>query len=453
LTVRSPGDPGLEVIPAFYAMGLPMFSFISAHKMPVFQKLISPLQELLRNNHYSRSCPILTDLDWIETGVHRVISESTTGRGFLQKLGYMGRKISVSLFFQSLRSKRRLSHLKHCLGLLLGSMKERRKDQDPFRDYKELDNFEIYFGDGHFHQHASHDPKIGGKHRATEHFFALNARTNGMSHLTLAKIGGDVKREHDISAIKREGIEALRQAARRGAHGKKVLYVWDRACIDHEMWEKFKMEGGIYFITRTKQGMQLTVEKANDFDPEDPVNTGVLSDQMVTTKTSQHSLRRITYHCSIRNQTFRFITNLPKSIRPGLAAYLYRMRWDIEKVFDEVKNRMNEKKSWSTHKNGKIAQALFICITHNLMTLLEDEAEKEGIKNDQDIKRKEQRLEESIKKRKLRPDQVSIMERTSHRCAQITTIFIRWFRGVFSLGASWVEAMELLRGDYERFFR
>jgi|GEM_PF-4430479 len=43
------------------------------------------------------------------------------------------------------------------------------------------------------------------------------------------------------------------------------------------------------------------------------------------------------------------------------------MRWDIEKVFDEVKIRRVEKKPWGSGPQTKEAQAHCICLAHNLM--------------------------------------------------------------------------------------
>jgi len=41
------------------------------------------------------------------------------------------------------------------------------------------------------------------------------------------------------------------------------------------------------------------------------------------------------------------------------------MRWDVEKVFDELKNKLGEKQAWATSKNAKTMQATFLCIAHN----------------------------------------------------------------------------------------
>ena len=58
--------------------------------------------------------------------------------------------------------------------------------------------------------------------------------------------------------------------------------------------------------------------------------------------------------------------NLP----PGLIAFLYKLRWDIEKIFDEKKNKLEEKKSWAKGPIAHSQQAHFTCLAHNLMVLL-----------------------------------------------------------------------------------
>jgi hypothetical protein len=49
---------------------------------------------------------------------------------------------------------------------------------------------------------------------------------------------------------------------------------------------------------------------------------------------------------------------------------LYKHRWDIEKIFHELKSKMNERKSWASSKESKKSHAIFECLTHNLLLLL-----------------------------------------------------------------------------------
>ena len=68
------------------------------------------------------------------------------------------------------------------------------------------------------------------------------------------------------------------------------------------------------------------------------------------------TLRRVTYKDSATGKVYRFITN-ELTLPPGLLAFLYKLRWDIEKIFDQVKNKLMEQKAWANSQTAKIQQA------------------------------------------------------------------------------------------------
>jgi hypothetical protein len=330
----------------------------------------------------------MSDLEWLETGVLRVLSDDQSGRAFLQKLFHLANDVGVSQFFAKLRSGRRLTDLQETQTRLLDLMEERRRDADPLLKFEELSKYLVFSGDGHYHEHACHDPKIDGSHRTTQHFYCLNYRTLGMNHFALAEICNGVKKEHNQ--------KELRQGAGKGI---KTLYVWDMAILDYPFWEEMK-KGGVFFLTLCKSNLRFDLEKELEFDAEDPVNEGVLLDQMARSRTEGRLVRRVSYQCSTDGKVYTFVTNLYKTVRPGDIALLYKMRWEIEKVFDEFKNRLGEKKSWSTHEYGKKSQANFLCLTHNLLRLMEDKLESEGAVNKQDPERREKKAQECPEQKK-----------------------------------------------------
>ena len=69
--------------------------------------------------------------------------------------------------------------------------------------------------------------------------------------------------------------------------------------------------------------------------------------------------KTLKYKCPISGKTYGFVTSL-SNVPPGLIAYLYKTRWDIEKIFDQVKNKLAEKKAWATSDTAKKMQAQFI---------------------------------------------------------------------------------------------
>ncbi len=418
---------------------------------PVFQKFIEPLREAASaGNPYARSCPEISDIEWAQTNIMRIIQDRKSGRDHLQSLFEAGVEISIGLFFKNLRSQRRLNYISHLLQSLVEIVNERRVSKDPLAQFDELNGFDVHLGDGSFFEHSCHDEAIKDAKRPIEHFFTKNARTRSMSHLAMARIGGDAIREHDASVLKRKDKEALRQGAPKG---RKVLYVWDRACIGFDLWHKLKTSGGIYFITRNKSNIKYQEVEQLDWDREDGVNKGVEYDQFVKTKTEEHTVRRVIYKCPLSGKTFSFITNLPKSVRPGVIAHLYRIRWGIEKSFDEIKNKYGEKKAWSKSDAGKLAQAKLIAMTYNLLTLFDDEIEDEGIVDTEENKRREKRLQDSLKNTKVKVDKVSDMLLKVQRSTQRPLRFIRWFREKLYSDSSWIDAVDSLRYLYGGFPR
>jgi len=58
---------------------------------------------------------------------------------------------------------------------------------------------------------------------------------------------------------------------------------------------------------------------------------------------------------------FEFLTNVTDhNVPPGVLAYLYKMRWNIEKSFDEIKNKLGEQKAWASTPTAKSMQAQFL---------------------------------------------------------------------------------------------
>ena len=87
-------------------------------------------------------------------------------------------------------------------------------------------------------------------------------------------------------------------------------------------------------------------------------------------------IRQIIYINPADGVQYRYLTN--EFTLPAWAiVLLYKHRWDIEKVFDELKTKLEEQRSWASSKEAKIAHALFLCLTHNLMLLLERQLETE----------------------------------------------------------------------------
>lgn len=420
-------------------------TLINRSKPTVYKAFLQPVFSIFSDLAHRRECPKIPDIDWIKCGIFRCLGTATTGRGFLQSLTVHDRGIrpKLSSFFEALKSLRRGLLIIEANLALVDHMKEiLPTESDPLSDFPQLDGYDIYAGDGHYHESSTHDQRKGkaNKKYPTGHFYTLNLRTRALTHLGLGKSDNQRKLEHDMHALKSMSNEQLRQGAERG---QKVIYVWDKAGIDFRQWYSWKQSGGIYFISLEKSNMKLEVMGINSFDKNSPINAGVKKDEIVGSSNGV-MLRRITYRTQ-KGKEFVFVTSLTDTkIEPGLIARLYEMRWDVEKAFDEVKNKLYEQKAWAKSDASKIAQANFICLAHNLLVCLDSKlAVEEKIENVAENRRRSKRL----------GDNPHPMHKHSpgcfHRAKVISVKFIRWLLIYSKQATPWDTACDDLRGRYK----
>ncbi|MCF7731287.1 MAG: transposase [Akkermansiaceae bacterium] len=399
-------------------------------------------------NLYPRSqrqyaCTGISDIHYCQLGVLRCLSSSTTGQEFLQYHADQNvAHIEPSHFFKALQSERRLGNITSLNDLLATPMTEHVAD--PYAQCRELDDWDVYAVDGHYHKAACFDPKhlaSDGTLRATAtgHFFRMNMRTHHLSCLAMAEPKDGKKREHDMAAIKRSTVEALRNGA---GVGRKVMLIWDKACIDYRHWFKLKHTYGIYFTTCEKSNSAAEICSVNMLDRSEPRNAGVVSDHMVGTSNGVQ-LRRIVYINPEDGVTYTYLTN-DVTLPAYLIVLLYKHRWDIEKIFDELKNKMNERKSWGSSKETKKSHAIFECLTHNLLLLCEKHIEKtEGIRDEVEEKKQVGRIKAAP--RIIVQAVRNFINSALTRATQRTQRFIRWVRVRLYIDAPWSESMARLR--------
>ncbi|PQJ29136.1 hypothetical protein BSZ32_11960 [Rubritalea profundi] len=246
-----------------------------------------------------------------------------------------------------------------------------------------------------------------------------------------------------MGTLKRMEIDTLKQGAKKG---QKVLITWDRAIVDFAQWMRWKHNNGIYFITRTKSNMTKEVIGELPFDKGDAENSGVLKDQYIG---AGEAIRMITYHDLETNVTYEFITNLHHLVLPGAIVQLYRMRWDIEKVFDDFKNKLDETKAWSKSLTAKCMQAQFIVLAYNLLLRMRQHIEEsKDLKEEAIIKKSEQRWGQTKRVYADAKKPIPSWLEKLRRITQISVKFIRWARALFTRQCSWDTPLELLDHEY-----
>ena len=156
-------------------------------------------------------------------------------------------------------------------------------------------------------------------------------------------------------------------------------------------------------------------------------------------------IRRVTYSDPATGTVYIYMTS-EMTLPPGLIAFLYKLRWDVEKVFDEKKNKLHEKKAWATSLVAHSQQAHFICMAHNLMVLFERRIEsQEGISDTKSQAKRQQRLISLELEMQQRGQQPNPLVQQCTRVTQRSLQFIRWLRRCLDVPTSYGEGLTLLR--------
>ena len=394
-------------------------------------------------------CTGISDLHYCQLGVLRCLSSATTGQEFLQHHADENvANIEPGHFFKALKSPRRLENITSLNDLLAQPMNQRVPD--PYAQCSELSGWDIYAVDGHYHKAACFDPKTKDskgtiKAMATGHFFRMNLRTHHLSCLDMANPEDGKKKAHDITIIKRNSADALRYGA---AKGRKVMLIWDKACIDYLLWFQLKHTYGIYFTTLEKSNSTAVICSPDLLDRSEPRNAGVVSDHLVTTANGI-KLRRIVYINPEDGVTYTYLTS-DFTLPAYQIVLLYKHRWDIEKIFHQLKSKMNERKSWASSLDAKRSHGIFECLAHNLLLLFEEHVlQEEGLRDQVEEKKKVGRLKTHAVIPRVMESVRNFINTAIARATQRTQRFVRWVRVRLYQRAPWSESLARLRELWE----
>lgn len=400
----------------------------------VSEAFFQPLHGLVAASPYARPCPEFPDEEFLRLGVQRVLETSESGRAFLQEHGVRFENTpGQSNYFAALNSQRRCALIGEVNLALLSATNPTVHDR--LADIPELANYECFACDGHWHKAATHDPRHEGTKMAVGHFYSLNLRTHTLRHLA----AGQGLHEHDMSALKRVKPKGLRQGVLKG---KRVIIIYDKAGIDFGYWKRCRQECAVYFISRVKENMVFDWIESVPWDQSDARNHGVTEDRRVRTREGQ--LLRIVYYTDPQTgEKYEFLTN-ELDLPVGVIVELYRRRWEAEKVFDQIKNKLSEKKAWATSLAAKEAQAQLIAITHNLLLVYEQKLEKQhGVTNQAEDQRRDKRTTAAAKRCEKAGQSLSALVLQARRATQRSVKFIRWIRQ--SIRDHAAEAVAVLR--------
>ncbi len=118
-----------------------------------------------------------------------------------------------------------------------------------------------------------------------------------------------------------------------------TIYVFDKGYNDYVAFRRF-CDNKTGFVTRIKDNAVYSIEESLYI--EECVHSGVLEDKIIELKVDDNGtsstlkLRKVTFYDRVLKRKFEFLTNLFE-MRPDLIAAIYKLRWQIELLFKQLK--------------------------------------------------------------------------------------------------------------------
>ena len=387
----------------------------------VAQVIREQLKRGLDRTRHTRACESFPDEEFLFAGVERVLGAYDSGRDWLQRRQDQGRgSVARATAFDALNSPRREAMARDVAAALQRDFVHQfaADGVDRLAAFPELKDWTVLACDGHAVEHACHAGRDAkGRHVADASLYTLDLRTGLSAFLTA--VGGDGRHAHEWPAF-RAAIKDLRPDTR-------VLFVEDRAFIDLARWDRFRFRG-IHQITRLKENMYPVEETPLPFERDDPVNAGVRRYTRARFRGVPGAFLLVTYRDPETGEAYTFLSSLPQTFRPGVLAWLYFLRWGIEKLYDTFKNKLHETKAWANSPVAAALRPLFVSLGYNLLLWLQHRLHRDFGIADEKVNRKfrahiQQRDEAAAAKhRSLHP----LCNLTlPHRMAQMSAQFIR----------------------------
>ncbi|NJO92300.1 MAG: IS4 family transposase [Chloroflexia bacterium] len=157
-----------------------------------------------------------------------------------------------------------------------------------------------------------------------------------------------------------------------------TIYVFDKGYNDYKAFKLFS-ESHTGFVTRIKDNAVYETIETSSITEE--IHSGVLEDQIieVTVKEkaveSKLKLRKIRFYDRVLKREFEFLTNLFE-MRPDLVAAIYKLRWQIELLFKQLKQNFPLKYFLGDNENAIQIQIYCALIANLMMTVIQKSVKK-----------------------------------------------------------------------------
>lgn len=405
----------------------------------------APLFQALQAPGITRGCAAVDDASFVTLAVLRVLENSKTGRDFIQTHGMPTTPgLTRSNYFDGLASPRRLKMF--CAlerELQRQQLPSLRAHDDRLAHFSELDEMEIWAGDGHHIAHATHDRRNEkGAYRPVNAIYKLDLRSGWMRFMDLVRPTARGI-EHEITTLKRQDKQELRCGA---AKGRSTLMVYDAAIIDFQYAYNLKQSKSIYILTAWKDNLAPMTVMPRQIDRAKSANALVLKDETLYFNNTPGVWRRITASCPDSDEIYITLTN-QMTLSPGALNQCRRLRWNIEKAFDQQEQKLDERKAWTASETGKRIQAIAMSIVHNLLRLIEAKLKsEENIQDAKVIKAWQKDLAKRAEKARAAGRHLPVkLYQALYRPTEVSLQFIRWLRVGLTRPTCYRQAIEQLR--------
>lgn len=156
-----------------------------------------------------------------------------------------------------------------------------------------------------------------------------------------------------------------------------TIYVFDKGYNDYKA---FKMldENKTCFVTRIRDNAVYQILENHEI--ESNIHSGVLEDTIIelTVKDEAKSklkLRKVRFYDRALKREFEFISNL-FDMRPDLIAAIYKIRWQIELLFKQLKKNFPLKYFLGDNENAIKIQVFCVLIANLLMAVVQKQLKR-----------------------------------------------------------------------------
>ncbi len=157
-----------------------------------------------------------------------------------------------------------------------------------------------------------------------------------------------------------------------------TIYVFDKGYNDYKAFKKF-CDNQTGFVTRIKDNAVYQIVQDNEI--EEHIHSGVLEDQIIELEVKESSnasklgLRKIRFYDRTLKREFEFLTNLFE-MRADLVSAIYKLRWQIELLFKQLKQNFPLKYFLGDNENAIKIQIYCALIANLLMIVIQKQLKR-----------------------------------------------------------------------------